>query len=58
MAMLAYLGDGMGKDGLKLLTGAKILHELYKRFTHKDEILEALRVRTLYLYTSDAKDSR
>ena len=35
VALFSYLGDpsGVGKDGLQFLTGAKILCELYRRFT-------------------------
>ena len=43
--LFGYLGDQTyGKSGLKFLTGAKILQELYRRFTEKDAIIEALRV--------------
>lgn len=43
--LFAYLGDNAyGKEGLKFVTGAKVLKELYRRFTQKDAIIEALRV--------------
>ena len=46
VALFSYLGEpsGVGKDGLQFLTGAKIVCELYRRFTQKDRIIEALRL--------------
>ena len=44
--MFAWLGGNeYGQQGMKFLTGAKILQELYRRFTQTDQIIEALRVR-------------
>ena len=43
--MFAYVGDSeFGKDTLQFITGAKIVHEIYMRFTAEDTIMEALRV--------------
>ena len=43
--MFAWLsGNEYGQKGMKFLTGAKILQELYSRFTQTDQIIEALRV--------------
>ncbi|XP_057315013.1 uncharacterized protein LOC130656201 [Hydractinia symbiolongicarpus] len=47
-ALLAYLSDNeFGKDALKFTSGVKVLHEIYKRFTEKDTIIEALRGDTI-----------
>ena len=49
MAMFSYLSDAdFGKEELKFLTGAKIVHEIYQRFSKSDRILEALRVRVFF----------
>lgn len=46
--MFAWLGGNeYGQQGMKFLTGAKILQELYRRFTQTDQIIEALRVSLL-----------
>uniref|UniRef100_A0A7M5X8C7 Uncharacterized protein n=2 Tax=Clytia hemisphaerica TaxID=252671 RepID=A0A7M5X8C7_9CNID len=54
IALFAYLSDNAyGKNALKLVTGAKVIQELYRRFTKQDQIIEALRadaVRKIALY--------
>jgi len=50
IALFAWLGDNSyGKDALKLLTGAKIVQELLRRFTQTDQIVDALRVSVIYI---------
>jgi len=44
MALFSFLNEGdAGKEGLMFLSGAKVVHELYRRYTQTDTIIEALR---------------
>lgn len=50
--LLAYLNDtssSYGKQGLRMITGVKIIRELYRRCTEKEEIIETLRVSVKHL---------
>ena len=52
VALYSYLdGSDVGKGGLKFLTGAKILTEMYRKLTEKETLLEGLRVSLeVYIY--------